>query len=314
MKTTGIAASDTDLEILNNQANEGNSRISRGWAKTKLYFLNFFASTYYLCITFFAILQITDQFNLYSYTLQSYGDGILHSIDNFFTPSIVKLCIILCFILLLIATYCRTVLIKNYAVVGEKLKSKEYAIQAYQQNISDERLKRVDFLRSILIFISKSLGATSNERISLYVFDINRSTFDIISRYSYNTKYNVRSRVTYPANEGCIAQAWQHGKDYYEATQDTDEQIIADFTTKYKIPKATANKFSMLPRVIYAYRIDDDNSNAVAVLVFESKSLNKYQEDQIRMIFEGYTDIIKTLVLELRADLPTLSTANEVEL
>lgn len=141
-----------------------------------------------------------------------------------------------------------------------------------------------DFLKiSFKNFFQNSHG---NGRVSMYLHKNNE--FVLIGRYSNNPMFNVKSRSTYPDNEGLIARGWKedicilHGIPEYRGK---GQQYFSKVNSSHPISYETVKKLKMKSRSFYIKRINNEDSRLphgiIVVEQMDSREINSELMDEI---------------------------------
>lgn len=150
----------------------------------------------------------------------------------------------------------------------------------------------------------------NSERITLYVHDSEKH-FRPIGRFSFNQKYISTGRASYPDDQGCIGQAWQHGI-CFEILPDpvADERKWQEACHQHRIPLGVSKGLRMKSTLLYACTVQNAaHPRPVAVLVVESTDKDRYTKEQLdELIADDIRQYIARLVVTLR---PWLGDADE---
>lgn len=149
------------------------------------------------------------------------------------------------------------------------------------------------------------------ERVSLYRLDM--EMFTCIGRYSENELFKSKPSRLYPKDQGCIAKAWETGR--FEDTGAPDPEVNLSGWKTYNIEKFNftedqISKIRMRSRGFYGLRLQNGQNATVAVLVFESLSVNGLSIGKIQRFFKDHeVKNIVNLVESLEHHMPSLEDA-----
>ncbi|MGP5066388.1 hypothetical protein ACTXJ2_11170 [Psychrobacter alimentarius] len=177
-----------------------------------------------------------------------------------------------------------------------------------QEAITDLKTQHLSESREItsrfLAFLSKKLGFTPNERISLYMLISVDSNIDeqdflhIFGRYSVNVSYNKTNRLRFPKDEGVIGKAFV-SSDTNTSTihlSGNDNQYLKE-TKTFGIKMEVARKFNMQSRSFYPYMITKNLGDRIGVLLCESTTVNQqFDLAEINRILDEHDSIILELL------------------
>lgn len=148
-------------------------------------------------------------------------------------------------------------------------------INGYQETIeslkSSLRLLHTELVTTHPKAAYKSLGLTTNERISIYYE--HDSDFYLLARHSKNPVFAKSHRQKFALNQGVIGQAWQHQKhveSHCPAFQNRAEYLVYMGKT-YGFKDSQTLGFAMKSCRYVAIAISDADSHT-GVIVFESTS------------------------------------------
>ena len=145
---------------------------------------------------------------------------------------------------------------------------------------------------------SANLELTSNDRITLYHYNLKSGLFFKAGRFSPNPSFNSFGRATY--KNGLILDAFNTGEngiiEIVTSDPDTDlKAYIKEVNEKSNIKKSVIKAFSMKSRILYAHQIQRLDGTASGVLLIESIKENfshikhngaPLNEDRLNSIFE----------------------------
>jgi len=144
------------------------------------------------------------------------------------------------------------------------------------------------FEKQLAILANDKLGLRDTERVSVYKYE--ESKFIMLGRYSKNPEYCKRGRGQYPANEGCIAKAWQNGEVFVASLPDprTEEEHYLDkMKNTWGINKSVARNFKMKSRCYYGFAIENAEQQRIAVVIIESVNPEGLVKDEINRVLVG---------------------------
>lgn len=134
-----------------------------------------------------------------------------------------------------------------------------------------------------------------SERVTVYMHNPptapgKRGTFVQFGRYSSNPNFDSTRRLSYPDNEGRIAETWQRGTSFAADYPDpvTDLEAYLDRCEADGLEREQARKIRMKSRLFFGWKLmDGRNQYPLAVVIVESTSPNRYNEGYLRQVF-GY--------------------------
>jgi hypothetical protein len=180
---------------------------------------------------------------------------------------------------------------------------------------SDYDSKQIDCYKlfsNYLYSLSVKLQLGTNERISLYKRDLER--YSCIGRFSDHGSYNVKAKRFYPANQGCIAKAWQVGSVTEGASPcpETDWAKYVEYhVKKYGFTEAELNELRMKSRSYFGVRLQNPQNEIVAVLMLESTSASGLPFSKInKVINDVERRHLVALIESLESHMPSLERAN----
>lgn len=144
--------------------------------------------------------------------------------------------------------------------------------------------------KNILSIWAGELDFTASERISVYKHS--GSAFLMLGRYSLNPNFAKRGRATYPANQGCIGEAWRSADGSCISNRLPDPtKNLQDYQRAqeqaWNIPRDVTRDLSMKPRVIAAFCVlDATGTQRQAIVVFESTKVRTLNEATLRQYLE----------------------------
>lgn len=174
--------------------------------------------------------------------------------------------------------------------IKEEKADLEDEIESLQNTILRLTASAKDAWRVRLANILFNLELDDTFRISLYRYSAETRTFNMIGRYSRITKYAQVGRGIYPAEVGCIGEAWDSPN--LEAIADdlpeADDEYIAVSCERWNFDEETVKGLAMKSRSVYAFTIMDAlNMDRTAVVVFESTEPNAANADTLRDAVHG---------------------------
>jgi hypothetical protein len=140
-----------------------------------------------------------------------------------------------------------------------------------------------------LAIIYHRLDFTANERISVYRH--RNSKFEILGRYSLNSKMAQVRIKSYPDSEGFIKNAWESDNGEFELqnlpeyVDGQKQKYYRDILKECDMPSESLRNIRMKGRSYYLKSITDSaNLNRKAIIVFESFEENKFDIPLINSI------------------------------
>jgi hypothetical protein len=132
--------------------------------------------------------------------------------------------------------------------------------------------------------LSMLVGSISNfgtgERISVYRYNEDQGVekFTLLGRHSKSPLHKKKVRLDYPRNMGILGTAWEKGECFEEFPDPNTEW--SNFVRKHQgfgYDEPSIRKLRMKTRTYAAIRLQDSNSNAVGVVLFESEKAGLIQ-------------------------------------
>lgn len=146
-------------------------------------------------------------------------------------------------------------------------------------------IKSVIDISVLSIYEAVKLNNTS--RINLYLHD--GHAFYLIARYSENEIYKKYSkRVVYPADQGCIAKAWELG-EYLKNDLPDFKKLPDDYhkisQNHFSMPTEVSESLTMKCRSILGIRINNTQTkDNLAVIILESTEVGQFDLKLIEQI------------------------------
>lgn len=144
--------------------------------------------------------------------------------------------------------------------------------------------------KNILSIWAGELSFTASERISVYKHS--GTAFLMLGRYSLNPNFAKRGRATYPANQGCIGEAWRsaHGSCIANHLPDPARGLQGYQQAQeqaWNLPPDVTRDLSMKPRVIAAFCVlNATGTQRQAIVVFESTRVRTLNEAVLRQYLD----------------------------
>lgn len=192
------------------------------------------------------------------------------------------------------------------AWVYERNRPKIYELEEQlqgQQEIIDEIAENIYFLLDGLILdLARKIRIfdDTSSRVSLYVHSEDDAHFIPCGRFSANPELKKPGRQSYPENEGCIAQGWQHRWFFVNDLPKTRGNHQRRCQRDFGIPKTTHDNFKMVPVLIAVKQLSWNGENPNAVIVVESKRGDAFSEEKLKedlnSIEEAYAQTIGVFI------------------
>jgi len=128
-----------------------------------------------------------------------------------------------------------------------------------------------------LLSIFQDLNLDHNFRISLYRYNSESQTFKMLGRYASIDKFEKVGRGIYPADVGCIGEAWESSEleAYADDLPNNEEDYIRVSCERWKFDEETVRGLNMKSRSVYAFVLMDAHQrDRTALVVFESVDQN----------------------------------------
>lgn len=163
------------------------------------------------------------------------------------------------------------------------------------------------------ILANDKLRLSDTERISVYKYE--EEAFVMLGRYSKNPEYCKRGRGKYPADQGCIAEAWRKGEVFVTNLpdpNDEEERYLNMMKDRWKIKKIIARNFKMKSRCYYGFAIENVEQQRIAIVIIESVNPKGFVKDEInRNLVNGEAREIGNFLERMRRLEPSPSFAKE---
>jgi hypothetical protein len=157
---------------------------------------------------------------------------------------------------------------------SEELKRAKLKIEQATREIEKLRIIYTEIFESEIQILFGYLSLGSTERISIYKFTKinNDEKFFLLARYSINPEFKKIGRSFYPVDQGCIAEAWQHGKSSMSLTDPKkDEPKYFGEQVSYGVPIEVAHEFKMKAATYVGLSLQNHIANSrKAIIIFES--------------------------------------------
>lgn len=170
--------------------------------------------------------------------------------------------------------------------------------------------------RNILSIWAGELNFSASERISVYKHT--GAAFLMLGRYSLSPLFSKRGRATYPANQGCIGEAWRSAEGSCFSNQLPDPgRNLAQYqqaqNQNWNVPPDVTRDLSMKPRVIAAFCVlDATGTQRQAIVVFESTRVRTLNEGALRQFLELKGNAQLVLMMDaLKFQEPSLELAKQ---
>jgi hypothetical protein len=139
------------------------------------------------------------------------------------------------------------------------------------ERFGDIEVELAGVLRLIMreqVFDPNGLDAT--ERVAVYARDKKR--FIRLERVEINPDYATSGKHFLRDGYGCVGQAWKSPRQFYfcDDMSDNREEWIIQQMNRFSLQRQEAEQLTMQTRCYAAFVLHDANSEAFAVLVFES--------------------------------------------
>jgi len=139
-----------------------------------------------------------------------------------------------------------------------------------KQNVALQ-IDPVEVMRNHLMISAERLQFTEAERISLYKHEA--GAFVLLGRFSRSSEFSKRGRPVYPADQGCIRDAWRTGEGRAQLpdfSRDPD-LYLRTCEQRFNMPAHVVENLAMKSRNVFATKLFDlANRTPIAVMVFES--------------------------------------------
>lgn len=166
-----------------------------------------------------------------------------------------------------------------------------------------------DKWRQMLIQVFDELQLKNCCRISVYRHE--DESFTMLGRFSHDPIMQKTGRGYYPANQGCIGQAFRDGESFaLEIPDSATNEYYEMMQSEWGIDPAVAGAFQMKARSIAAFALADrETRKRSLVLVFESTEPKAFTKKHLREARDKYADTFCRLEKTLEPLLPSLQYA-----
>lgn len=158
----------------------------------------------------------------------------------------------------------------------------------------------------------------SHDRITFFLFDKDCNHFQEFHRVSSNANFYTSNQKLYPPNQGCIGKAWENGFHFDNTFPDPDQNhkdYIQYTCGNYNFKAEEAQGLRMKSRLYCSWSIKDvDGVEDVAVIVLESTNSARWQEAQLKQIFEVNKAALRQYIGLVNGIIPQLSIAKNMNL
>lgn len=169
--------------------------------------------------------------------------------------------------------------------------------------------------------LGDALGFRKNkgglERITIYSHDP-KGYFVPFARDATNPNHDEINRPLYPADQGCIAKAWEEGRWFDNKFPDPKRarnDYIQYCAKHYNMTRDVTEGLSMKSRLYYGWSVRNvEDAKSIAVVIVESTSSDRWEEEFLNNFFEERKRYLRQLVDRLKPVLPQPSTAFEYSL
>lgn len=160
-------------------------------------------------------------------------------------------------------------------------------------------------VNGLLLQLSNKLILASGEdsRITIYIHNGDRH-FISFGRFSPNTAFRTKGRQMLPDNQGCVGKAWSNAW-CYEGSLDYKQA-----RKYYSITKDMWKQMRMKSKMYAAKRIDSNNRQPLALIVFESCIPNRFLENQIKNHLDNEEPYLASVIECLKEHIPDPSSAS----
>lgn len=163
-----------------------------------------------------------------------------------------------------------------------------------------------DKWRQMLIQVFDELQLKNCCRISIYRHE--EDSFTMLGRFSHDPVMQKTGRGYYPADQGCIGQAFRDGESFaLEIPDSATNEYYEMMHAEWGIDPAVAGAFQMKARSIAAFALADRQTRKRSlVLVFESTEPKAFTKKHLRDARDKYAETFCGLEKALEPLLPSL--------
>lgn len=154
-------------------------------------------------------------------------------------------------------------------------------------------------VNGLLLKLSERIGFQKGEssRITIYIHNSN-GHFISFGRYSPDPLYRTKGRDLLPDNQGCISKAWSCDWCY------ESNLSYKDAKKNYAIDRDAYEPQRMRSLFFAVKRLDGANKKPLAVLVVESKTNDRFPEQQIKSILDNEESYLAEIIDCLKDHIP----------
>ncbi len=194
---------------------------------------------------------------------------------------------------------------KSLSIIENEKSELGKKVQQLENDIDILLAQQSDFFKVLLSNLFYKLDLNANERISIYKHE--KDKFLILGRYSSNPELKKIRRKVYEEGEGFINKAWISETGELEIPQlpdyESDKRVYyKNICEVHPISKEVFNDIRMKSRCYYLKAITSHNNiDRIAVIVFESSTINRFDNQQINDILEAEERMIVTFVSNMKS-------------
>ena len=193
------------------------------------------------------------------------------------------------------------------AAIKVKLTKENQTLSAQLKVLSILRQNIVNVLQNYLDSVAASLQFTEKERMTLYIIDPERKSFNVVRRYAHNSDWRKWTEISCPADVGVRGRAWERGCHYIGTFPDYDEDPVKykEQSREFGYTDDEISAFTMKARTYFGYRYDSCNKqDHHAVIVIESMSAHYKSKKELRKEIERCGNLIYHLVRDFYDFIP----------
>ena len=193
------------------------------------------------------------------------------------------------------------------AAINLKLTAENQILSNQLKVLSILRQNIVNVLQNYLDSVAASLRFTGKERMTLYIIDPERKSFNVVRRYAHNSDWRKWTEVSCPVDVGVRGRAWEKGCHYIGTLPDYDEDPVKykEQSRKFGYTDDEIDAFKMKARTCFAYRYDSCNKqDHHAVIVIESMSAHYKSKQELRKEIQKCGNLVYHLIKDFYDFIP----------
>lgn len=206
------------------------------------------------------------------------------------------------------------ILKSNSKYLRDKIQKQQQQINVFKQNF-------IEIIEANMLSLARDklnimVNSSDSFRLSLFYCDEKKSNFRHITRVSNNSALRNSGRFVYPHGEGCLWEAYQHGKHFNNSIPDyrNRQQYYEYMHNNYHMSQQTCDNLRMHPTLIYGYRINKRYKNVpLCIIIIESTNRCIPLENNLDSLLDNEKNIIRNLVEPFEEYIPDITLSENLE-